>query len=324
MRVLLTGATGLFGRELARELLARGCRVFALARGRSAAEARGHVVNAVGASEGLTVLHGDLSLPELGLRRTPRVDALLHAGASTVFGLPLAEARRANVEATRNVLELAAGIPDLVQVGYVSTAFVAGRRVGRILESELRHAAGFVNAYEQSKYEAELLVSAYAGHVPVSIFRPSVVVDGRIGGRARGQSALRFVLDLIRSGLLPVLPGDGEEPFDIIDGSDAARAVVEIFLAQPAGGIYHIASGEQAPQLGDIVGTAGPVRFVDGTFANELDRLKRLRPAAAGVYDKLATFIDVLECPKVFDTRAAEAGLGHAVQNTDPVTAVSA
>ena len=92
------------------------------------------------------------------------------------------------------------------------------------------------------------------------------------------------------------------------------------FLAPPA-----LAATEPTWWIqGDIVGTAGPVRFVDGTFANELDRLKRLRPAAAGVYEKLATFIDVLECPKVFDTRAAEAGLGHAVQNTDPVTAVSA
>lgn len=324
MRVLLTGATGLFGRELARELLAQGCRVYALARGHDAAEARQRVVTVVGPSERLTVLRGDLSLPALGLRRVPRVDAVLHAGASTAFGLPLPEARLANVEATRNVLELAAGIPGLVQVGYVSTAFVAGRRVGRILESELRHAAGFVNAYEQSKYEAELLVSASGNRVPVSIFRPSVVVDGRIGGRARGQSALRFVLDLIRTGLLPVLPGDGGDRFDIIDGSDAARAVAEIFLAQPQGGIYHIASGEQAPLLADIVRTAGRVRFVNGTFTDELDRLKRLRPRAAGVYDKLATFIEVLQCPKTFDTTEAEARLGRAVQHTDPVAAVAA
>jgi long-chain acyl-CoA synthetase len=324
VNVLLTGATGSFGRDVAAELLARGCQVFALVRGTTAAEARRRAVDAVGTSPRLRVLHGDVTIPGIGLARIPPVDAILHAAASTEFGLSLTDARRANVQATRNVLELAQRIPGLTHTAYVSTAFVAGRRTGRVLESELRHTAGFVNSYEQSKYEAELLVSAANVRVPISIFRPSAVIESGRGGRSRARSALRFVLGLIRAGTLPVLPGNGDDPFDIIDAADAARAVVEIFLERPPGGIYHIASGDRAPRVGDIVDTAGAVRFANGTFASELESLRRVRPGAAALYDKLATFIDVLRWPKIFDTSQAEAVLGRQVQHGDPVAAVAA
>src|SRR6185312_6951808 len=154
---------GSFGRELARELLLHDCEVFAVVRGESAVGARERLRTIVGASPKLHAVHGDIAL---GIPRIPDVDAVLHGAASTAFGLPLAEARRTNVEATRNVLELASAVPGLTKLGYISTAFVAGRRTGRILESELQHDAGFVNSYEQSKYEAELLVRASDLPVP--------------------------------------------------------------------------------------------------------------------------------------------------------------
>lgn len=61
----------------------------------------------------------------------------------------------------------------------MSTAFVAGaRRTGVAYEDELDDGAGFENAYEQSKYEAELLVHAWSREHgrPALVLRPSILV----------------------------------------------------------------------------------------------------------------------------------------------------
>jgi thioester reductase-like protein len=68
----------------------------------------------------------------------------------------------------------------------VSTCYVAGRRTGRILETELEHNAGFRNFYEETKYLAELEVEKLKSHLPVTIYRPSVVVgDSQTGETAK-------------------------------------------------------------------------------------------------------------------------------------------
>jgi nucleoside-diphosphate-sugar epimerase len=324
VRILLTGATGSFGRFIARTLLARGCEVVAVARGRDDVDAEQRVLAAVGFSRRLSVVRGDLGMAGLGLEELPRLDGVLHAAASTSFAQPLAAARHANVDATRNVLQLCLRLPQPPPFGFVSTAFVAGRRVGRILESELRHDAGFVTPYEQSKYEAELVVRAHMSLFPISIFRPSVVVDPPTRSRPQGQSAFRFVLDLIARGLLPVLPGDGDDRFDLVAAPDAAAAVAHLYLDGPAGGVYHVASGDDAPALADVVRAARrPVRFVNSAFPKELELLRRLHPRAAPAYDQLATFIGVLGCPKIFDTTALERELGHSLRHEGPIEAVA-
>jgi thioester reductase-like protein len=95
-------------------------------------------------------------------------------------------AMRVNIEGTRNVNGFARRLASLRRYHYVSTCYVAGRRTGRILESELRHAAGFRNHYEETKYLAELEVEALKAELPVTIHRPAVVCgDSRTGETAK-------------------------------------------------------------------------------------------------------------------------------------------
>src|SRR5918911_3594112 len=111
---------------------------------------------------------------------------LFHLAA--VYDLAVARdlAMRVNVEGTKNVNEFARTVSNLRRYHYVSTCYVAGRRTGLILESELRHTAGFRNFYEETKYLAELEVEALKAELPVTIHRPAVVCgDSRTGETAK-------------------------------------------------------------------------------------------------------------------------------------------
>jgi nucleoside-diphosphate-sugar epimerase len=218
------------------------------------------------------------------------------------------------------VLGLLRSLPRLEAAGHVGTAFVAGRRVGRIYEHELLHTVGFVNTYEQSKYDAEVL--ARRAGLPLSVFRPSVIVEDEPEDT---PSALRFALQLIARGHLPVLPGRENATLDVIGARDAAAAIVELLFTRRPGGVYHIACGDRAPLLSDVVlaGAGRRPRLLEpARFDCELARLERRFSALRPAYAALKTFVGVLAHPKVFDTHAAERALARSVRQTDPLTLV--
>lgn len=134
------------------------------------------------------IVQGDISQPQLALsdvdlelvqRETTRV---FHLAAVYDLAVPQDIAMRVNVGGTRNVVELARSIPNLRQFHHVSTCYVAGKREGVILETELEHNAGYRNFYEESKYLAELEVESAKKDLPITIHRPSVVCgDSRTG-----------------------------------------------------------------------------------------------------------------------------------------------
>ena len=127
------------------------------------------------------IVEGDISQPRLALsdvdlelvqRETTRV---FHLAAVYDLAVPRDIAMRVNAGGTRNVVELARSIPNLRQFHHVSTCYVAGKREGVILETELKHNAGYRNFYEESKYLAELEVESAKHELPITIHRPSVV-----------------------------------------------------------------------------------------------------------------------------------------------------
>jgi nucleoside-diphosphate-sugar epimerase len=324
VRILLTGATGSFGRNLCREFCDRGCDLVLLLRAADDGPAERRTQAIVGDLPRATVVRGDVTRPGLGLTGRAQhllgtVDAVVHAAATTEFGLPLEASRRVNVDGTRNVLDVAARMPRLCGFAYVGTAFVAGRRTGRILETELAHEAGFVTTYEQSKYEAELVVRA--SDLPASVFRPSVVVERRDEPRPR-PSGLRFTIELIRAGLLPVLPCPPDACLDLVGAEKAARTIAALFLSQDTPGTFHVAAGPSAQSVDAIVAAAEapPVRHVAlSAFEAELETLRLAHPHARRAYDVLATFLGMLAYPKLFDTTLAQGRLRGPVSGADPL-----
>jgi thioester reductase-like protein len=138
------------------------------------------------------IVEGDITHAELGL--TPANAARVLEQTTTVFHLAaiydLAVERQlalhVNVVGTGHVLHFARLMPHLRHFHHVSTCYVAGKREGVILETELRHDAGYRNFYEESKYLAEMAVEKFKTDLPVTIHRPAVVCgDSQTGETAK-------------------------------------------------------------------------------------------------------------------------------------------
>lgn len=159
------------------------------------------------------ILEGDITQTHLGL--SPTDLDLVRSQSTTVFHLAaiydLAVARetamKVNVGGTRNVNEFARTIPNIRRYNYVSTCYVAGKRGGPILETELRHDAGFRNFYEESKYLAEVEVDALKSELPITIYRPSVVCGDSVTGETAKYDGVYYLIQYLRKwpGLLRLL-----------------------------------------------------------------------------------------------------------------------
>jgi len=241
--VLMTGATGAMGGPLLKTLRSSGTigRIYVLAR-HNAPELR---------ASNAEVLRADLSTLDIC---PTDVTAILHAAADTRFSAPLDTARATNLEGTRCLLRFAKRCPHLKQLVFLSTVHVAGRRAGPVLETELDHEAGFVNAYEQSKYEAEQLLRSRMGALPIAVYRLSTILgDSRTGevGKPGGiHQALRFFYH----SLAPMIPGRPDSPVDLIALDYAVAAVAHLFCQGfVAGRTLHICGGRETLPLAELL-----------------------------------------------------------------------
>ena len=192
----ITGFPGFIAGRLLKRLAAQGSRLILLVQPALIEKARLELVDlasTIGCPiDQFSIVEGDITQPNLGL--SVEHSAMTRASATRVFHLAaiydLAVARdlshRINVDGTKNVNVFVSSLPRLRHYHHVSTCYVAGKREGRILETELRHDAGFRNFYEESKYLAELEVEALKSKLPVTIHRPAVVCgDSKTGETAK-------------------------------------------------------------------------------------------------------------------------------------------
>jgi nucleoside-diphosphate-sugar epimerase len=244
--VLLTGATGVVGRHLV------GCfdettEIAALTREPDAPAAQ----TLLQSGRRMRLVRGDVTREGLGLdaselaRLRASVTDVIHCAANTTFTTPLDQARAINVEGTRRMLALARECQRLERVMCASTAYVAGRRCGLIMETDTT-ADGHVNSYEQSKYEMEAVVREAMRDLPVSIARFSTIIGHSQTGKVDGFNAIHHALRLFYRGLAPMVPGDLATPVDLIPIDFAAPALHHLMNRsfQP-GQTYHLCAGAE-------------------------------------------------------------------------------
>jgi nucleoside-diphosphate-sugar epimerase len=246
--VLVTGGTGMVGQDL----LPRVCsqqtveRVIVLI----------HRNATLVPHEKIEIVHGDVTRSDLGLRQgygksmAQAVTTIIHGAAETSFSSELHAARAVNVGGTRNVLHFAADCTRLKAFCHLSTVYVCGKRTGAILEEELEHNSGFVNAYEQSKYEAEQLVASEAHRIPTAIVRLSTILGRSQNGVVTKIGAIHYALRLFFHSLAPMVPGKKENGIDLIALDYAADSIaLAVFEQFSPGSTWHISGSSDVYSL---------------------------------------------------------------------------
>jgi thioester reductase-like protein len=329
--VFVTGASGLVGARAIERLLSLddAAHVHALVRRPAAWPMLAARLGPAAAR--VTPVTGDVTEAGLGLEAATRqrlaaqVHAVVHCAADTTFSRPLEQARAVNTAGTCNLLELVADwrIDRLV---HVSTAFVAGARTGVIHEAELDGAAGFVNGYEQSKHEAEVLVRDSG--LPYVVLRPSTIVCDDGSGGVTQYNAVHRALRVFSAGLASLMPGAEDTPVDVVTTEHVAAGVTDIGFAPDAAGTYHLCAGAGALGLGELLDRAHAIWSRDaqwrrrGIVRPALTDLATYRLFEQSVEEtgdvrlttitrSLSHFVPQLALPKQFATAAADAALGR-------------
>ncbi len=283
--LLLTGATGFVGMEVLARVLERTDRdVVALVRAADDAAAQARVdellrtlvAPASRPRRGrVRALAADLEAPGLGLSPVAReriagsISAVVHCAASISFTLPLEEARRINVDGTREVVRLALQARErggLDRFVHVSTAYVAGDRIGRVREQDGDVGQGFRNTYERTKLEAEAVVRASG--LPAAIVRPSIIVGDSATGWTQAFNVIYWPLQAFARGLFPTVPADPRARVDIVPVDVVADALLSLLQGPVRGGAFHVVAGDRAPTNAQLATMAAeafeaePPRFV--------------------------------------------------------------
>lgn len=305
-RTLITGATGFLGRNLLFRMLERQeeGRISLLVRGRGKSSPRDrlhrilstrYTKEQAGAhKKRIDLILGDVTWKHFGMddrtysRLAGGVERVIHGAASVLFDLPLEMARNINVEGTRNLLDFAAEAHkagSLRRMDYVGTAYVAGKRQGLVKEDELDEGQAFNNTYEQTKLEAERLVRERWGELPLTVFRPSIVVGESTTGRTSSFNVLYYPLKIYARGIWRWIPGNPEVPVDIVP-VDFVCDALERISREPnsVGSCYHLTASKNATTIGHAAKMAAtyfgakPVRFISPSLY-----LNLIHPAAASL-----------------------------------------
>lgn len=180
MAYFVTGATGFIGRFLVSNLLKRRGTVHVLVRKGSEKK-----LDAIATSMGwdrkrIVVVTGDLSKPKLGLAPAKikalhgKIQHFFHLAAIYDLSADAASQQVANIDGTRNAVELAAAL----KAGcfhHTSSIAAAGLYPGVFREDMFEEAEGLKDPYLRTKHESEGIVRKEC-KVPFRIYRPSMVI----------------------------------------------------------------------------------------------------------------------------------------------------
>jgi dihydroflavonol-4-reductase len=226
--VLITGATGFVGSNLARALSQKGYSVTCLVRKTS----NTHELQ----KESVRLVFGDLD-DKMAIREAGRsIDTVYHL-AGAIKAANRRQYFHTNQLGTRRLLETLAEVnPGLLRFVFVSSLAAAGPSiVGRDRTEEQE--PNPISWYGESKLAAEQEVLRFREIFPVTILRPSAVYGP-------GDRETLLIYRMIRRGCL-FTPGRHQRRFSLIHVDDLAEGIIQAGKqVAPSGEIYFLSHPE--------------------------------------------------------------------------------
>jgi pyochelin synthetase len=258
-KIFLTGATGYLGTFLLHELLHQTqTKIYCLVRADTIAAGKARLQQAALAfdlrwdealGDRIIPILGDLSQPLLGLTQpefealATRIDCIYHSGAQVNFTYPYQALKATNVLGTQEVLRLATQ-QNTKPVHFISTTHVFSvdrnaetPTIWETLPPDL--VADLPTGYAQSKWVAEQLVAiARSRGLPVSIYRPSLIVGHQQTGAGNAQDLMfRMIKGCFQLGIAP----DLDLSFNIVPVDYVSGAIVHLSTKpETLGNTFHM------------------------------------------------------------------------------------
>jgi long-chain acyl-CoA synthetase len=338
---LLTGSTGYIGSYVSDRLLEAGERLNVLVRAPNRQQAAERLWQAwqlhfpdfdqfaERLRSQVEIFPGDVTQPRFGLdeadygQLVATTDSLIHV-AATLNRRSERSCMNVNLRGTLEVIQLARRARDLHglrRFSHVSTVAVAGHRAHELVteDESIDWQRRDYDPYARTKKFSEHMVRQMLDDIPITIFRPSIVL-----GDSRRPETTQF--DMVRAfaflASLPVLPFRSGDRTDIVSVDYVADAIATLHRREPAAHqIYHLSSGASSETYSQITAAlaraagrpapfflpglerpfAGVVNFAAGLGRNPVGRGASL----------LKVFFPYLVWDTVFDNSRVVAELGR-------------
>ncbi len=340
MAIFLTGGTGYIGAHVAANLLEQhDATLNLLVRGRDPRDAELRLWQALQLhlpfpkfyeylQAKIRIFRGDLTSPQFGLepgdydRLVHTTDSVIHCGAS-LNRKSEKSCLNVNLRGTLEVVQLARRSQyyhGLQRFSNVSTVAVAGKRSHEVVleDRSIEWERSDYDPYARTKKFCEHMVSELLPDVPLTIFRPSIVL-----GDSRHPQTTQF--DMVRSFVflagLPVLPFRPQDKIDIVNVDFVADAISTLHMkANPEHDIYHLSSGNSSQTFRELTrvlaaeqNKRGPVflPMLEKPFASVVNILAdRKGPTGHGAA-LMKVFLPYLIWNTVFDNTRVTTELGR-------------
>ncbi|MBI4334974.1 MAG: NAD(P)-dependent oxidoreductase [Chloroflexi bacterium] len=244
--ILITGAGGFVGSNLARNLAEKGERVVALTR----RPMRVPSFLAPFWNNQVKEAHADiLDLPGLlGVMKAHSVDSIIHCAVMTIREGPLYQALKTNLEGTMNVLEAARAL-DIPRVTFISSATVYyGVKTTQPYHEDSYVSATSNNFVGANKIAEEQICFQYAKEygIAVSVVRPPRIY-GRPSPPEQSLPGHLSIESLVQDALAHRRVNSniyGGARADFTHVKDVAKGIALVHLAKaPKHAIYNVGSG---------------------------------------------------------------------------------
>jgi thioester reductase-like protein len=338
--IFLTGSTGYIGAHVAANLLQEhGASLNVLVRARDPREAELRLWRALQLhldfprfSEYLQtrvrIFRGDLTSPRFGLARDD-YDRLIHTTDSVIHCAASLNRKseksclNVNLRGTLEVLQLAMRVHyyhGLRRFSHVSTVAVAGKRQDEVVteDNAIDWNRSDYDPYARTKKFCEHMIHQLLSEVPITIFRPSIVL-----GDSRRAETTQF--DMVKSFVflagLPALPFRPNDRIDIVNVDFVADAIASLHQKeQTQHDTYHLSSGRSSQTFRELTTALAAAQqkrppvfmpFMERPFSGTVNVLSNYKSKISYGASLMRVFMPYLTWNTVFDNTRATSELNR-------------